>query len=63
MRNLLRYPITTEEIVSTLTRLRDEAQREIEEKGIIGSVEALVLDAAIERIKAEVKPAALAACL
>jgi hypothetical protein len=53
MRNLLEYPVTTDEIVQTLTRLSEAAHKRIVETQIVGSMECVILDEAIKRIRPE----------
>jgi hypothetical protein len=50
MRNLAQYPITREEIVELLTRLRIREEQEIAERGTIGAVSPTVLNEAIRII-------------
>ncbi len=52
MRNLNEYPITRQEIIECLAKLRDERDQENEESGRVGDMCPLLLQAAIEVISA-----------
>ncbi len=52
MRNLLEYPVTTEEIVQCLVRLKEKEEAEIEAKHIMGDMTPLLLEKAIMIVRA-----------
>lgn len=61
MRDLNAYPITTNEIIGLLQRLRHEAIREAQEQRIIGDMRPAILTAAIRLLKTVRTPVELTA--
>jgi hypothetical protein len=50
MRNLLEYPITTQEAVEVLQRIKEDIIKEYDKNMIIGDMRGVVIDWVIERI-------------
>ena len=53
MRNIIQYPITTNEIVETLQRLHSETLDRYARDGVCGDMTAAVLVEAIKRIESQ----------
>jgi hypothetical protein len=51
MRNIIQYPITTQEILATLERMYEEKIQEYERDCVCGDMDASVLRETIGRIK------------